>query len=376
MYLLLLYNLFQDSTSLLTFYVLRLTSWYNNLCMEISTVSTPTQWDEQLAAQQGHLLQSWAWGNLKSQFGWTAYRIQTGQAAAQLLFRRLPLGRTLAYIPKGPTLEGGTSEDYRRLLAAVHAEADRRKAIFLKIEPDGYTPEPFSPDSLPQGSRSLVEVLNLEGFVPGDTIQPHTSIVIDIRGDEEAILAAMKQKTRYNIRLAQKKGITFRQGGEGDLRSFYDLARLTARRDGFGIHNLAYYQRAYRLFAPHSCVLLLAEFEGEILAASMIFKFGRNAYYFYGASSNTHRNLMPAYLIQWAAICWAKEQGCTCYDLWGIPDANPDTLEEEFQERQGGLWGVYRFKRGFGGQIVKSAGAYDYVYQPLWYKFYRWRRNV
>ena len=157
---------------------------------------------------------------------------------------------------------------------------------------------------------------------------------------------------------------------------FYELARLTAKRDGFGIHNLAYYQRAYRLFAPQGCALILAEFEGEILAAAMIFKLGRSAYYFYGASSNTHRNLMPAYLVQWAAIRWAKEQGCTCSDLWGIPDANPDTLEEKFQERQDGLWGVYRFKRGFGGQIVKSAGAFDYVYQPLWYKFYRWRRNV
>ena len=344
--------------------------------MEISTLSTPTQWDEQLAAQQGHLLQSWAWGNLKGQFGWTPCRIQIGQAAAQVLFRHLPLGRTLAYIPKGPPLERETAEGYRSLLAAIHAEAHRRKAIFLKVEPDGYTPEPFSVDKLPQASRDLIESLNQAGFIPGDTIQPHTSIVIDIQGSEEAILAAMKQKTRYNIRLAQKKGVTFRQGGEGDLRSFYDLARLTAKRDGFGIHNLAYYQRAYRLFAPQGCALLLAEFEGEILAAAMIFKFGRSAYYFYGASSNTHRNLMPAYLVQWAAICWAKEQGCSCYDLWGIPDANPDALEEEFQERQDGLWGVYRFKRGFGGQIVKSAGAYDYIYQPLWYKFYRWRRNV
>jgi lipid II:glycine glycyltransferase (peptidoglycan interpeptide bridge formation enzyme) len=186
----------------------------------------------------------------------------------------------------------------------------------------------------------------------------------------------MKQKTRYNIRLAEKKGVRVRQGEEADLAGYYELARLTARRDGFDIHNLAYYQMAYRLFSPHQCARLLAEFEGALLAALLVFKFGSSAYYFYGASSNEHRNLMPAYLIQWAAIRWAKAQGCTHYDLWGIPDAPPAMLEAEFQERQDGLWGVYRFKRGFGGQIVKSIGAYDYVYQPLWYRLYRWWRSI
>ena len=107
----------------------------------------------------------------------------------------------------------------------------------------------------------------------------------------------------------------------------------------------------------------------------MAFRQGQDAYYFYGASSNEYRNLMATYLIQWAAIRWAKSQGCTRYDLWGIPDADLTTLEAEFQQRRDGLWGVYRFKRGFGGQVVQSIGAYDYVYSPLLYQLYNLRRK-
>ena len=107
----------------------------------------------------------------------------------------------------------------------------------------------------------------------------------------------------------------------------------------------------------------------------MAFRHEQDAYYFYGASSDQHRNLMPSYLTQWAAICWAKNQGCIRYDLWGIPDADLATLEAEFQQRRDGLWGVYRFKRGFGGQVVQSIGAYDYVYNPLLYQLYNLRRK-
>ena len=191
----------------------------------------------------------------------------------------------------------------------------------------------------------------------------------------------MKQKTRYNIRLAQRKGVTIREGGIDDLAIFYELSQITAARDGFGIHTLAYYEAAYRFFAPDGCALLIAEIQAESkgqpepLAALMVFRQGETAYYLYGASSNRHRNLMPAYLLQWAAIEWAKRQGCGRYDLWGIPDAEPAVLEAEFTNRHDGLWGVYRFKRGFGGQVVRSLGAFDYVYRPALYRAYRWWRR-
>jgi lipid II:glycine glycyltransferase (peptidoglycan interpeptide bridge formation enzyme) len=185
----------------------------------------------------------------------------------------------------------------------------------------------------------------------------------------------MKQKTRYNIRLAERKGVIVRQGSAADVATFHRLALVTAARDGFGVHSRDYYQAACDLFSPDHCVLLVAEFEGQPLATLMAFRQGREAYYFYGASANEHRNLMAPYLLQWTAMRWAKSQGCTRYDLWGIPDADPAILEAEFEQRHDGLWGVYRFKRGFGGQWLQSVGAFDYVYYPLLYRLYKLMRR-
>lgn len=334
-----------------------------------SALPTPaTAWDTRLLCCRGHLLQSWAWGELKSRFGWAAARVQTDKTAAQILFRRLPLGLTLAYIPKGPVVDWSDNEQRRAIFAAIHAEAKKRRAVFLKVEPHLWSPS-CSLDSYQ--AEAAINFLKISGFHPADTIQPRTSLIIDLSGDEAAILATMKQKTRYNIRLAEKKGVTVRQGSAGDVAVFYQLAQITAARDGFGVHSFAYYQAAYDLLGPDGCALLIAEFEGQPLAALMAFSFGPEAYYFYGASSNEQRNLMAPYLLQWAAIRWAKSRGCTHYDLWGIPDADLAVLEAEFEQRHDGLWGVYRFKRGFGGQWVQSLGTFDYVYNPLLYRFYK-----
>ncbi len=338
---------------------------------------TPPNWDNYLLARGGHLLQSWAWGELKRQFGWTPLRLQAGPAAAQLLFKRLPLGLTIAYLPKGPLLDWANPQQVQTMLNLIHAEAKKRRAIFLKIEPNLWqtTDNPESNHSPAPNPQATLDLLRQFGFTPADTIQPRTTLRLNLNGAEADWLAAMKQKTRYNIRLAEKKGVTVRQGDAAEVSIFYQLAQITAARDGFGIHSLAYYQAAYSLFAPHHCALLLAEFEGRPLAALMAFAFGREAYYFYGASDNEGRPLMPTYLLQAAAMRWAKSQGCTHYDLWGIPDAAPDALEAEFEQRHEGLWGVYRFKRGFGGQWAQSLGAFDYVYNPLLYRLYRLRRG-
>lgn len=328
------------------------------------------QWDHQILACQGHLLQSWAWGELKSRFDWTVSRLQASGVAAQILFRRLPLGFTIAYIPKGPPMDWTQPGQCQTLLTAIHAEARRRRAILLKIEPNLWH------STSPTPTQAALNFLTSAGFTAADTIQPRTSLMIDISRSEADILAVMKQKTRYNIRLAEKKGVSIRQGSAAEVSTFYQLAQVTATRDGFGVHSLEYYQAAFQLFGPERCALLLAEFEGQPLAALMAFRQGQEAYYFYGASSNEQRHLMAPYLLQWEAIRWAKSRGCTRYDLWGIPDADLATLEAEFEMRHEGLWGVYRFKRGFGGQWVQSLGAYDYVYQPLLYQLYRWRRST
>lgn len=348
-----------------------------NLQSPISTYNS-AQWDAYILAYQGHLLQSWAWGELKNRFGWTVCRLQTGAAAAQILFRRLPLGFTIAYVPKGPLVDWTQPDQCQTLLAAIHTEARQRRAILLKIEPDLWhlASSPHHLLASPTPTQAALNFLTSAGFTSADTIQPRTSLVVDISGPEADILAAMKQKTRYNIRLAEKKGVNVRQGSAADVSTFYQLAQVTATRDGFGVHSLEYYQAAFELFGPERCALLLAEFEGQPLAALMAFCQGEQAYYFYGASSNEQRHLMAPYLLQWEAICWARGRGCTRYDLWGIPDADLATLETEFEARREGLWGVYRFKRGFGGQWAQSPGAYDYIYQPLLYQFYKLRRRL
>ena len=336
-----------------------------------------------MAARRGHLLQSWAWGQLKTEFGWTAVRVQAAGAAAQILFRRLPLGLTIAYIPKGPVVDWADVRQSQALFSTIHAEAKKRRAVFLKVEPEVWLdPFPSPPDSAGSeaerrpSATAAAHFLGRAGFTPADTIQPRTTLVVDICGNDDVILAAMKQKTRYNIRLAGKKGVTVRRGVSADASTFHRLSAITADRNRFGVHSLRYYQTAHALFAPDRCALLIAEFEADPIAALMAFCRGEDAYYFYGASSNRHRRLMAPYLLQWEAIRWAKSRGCTRYDLWGIPDADEATLEAEFQQRHDGLWGVYRFKRGFGGQVVRSVGAYDYVYNPLLYRLYRLRRRV
>jgi lipid II:glycine glycyltransferase (peptidoglycan interpeptide bridge formation enzyme) len=204
-------------------------------------------------------------------------------------------------------------------------------------------------------------------------IQPRSTLVVDLTPGEEDILLAMKSKTRYNIRLASRKGVAVREGAEHDIAAFNALLAATADRSAFGIHPPDYYEAAFRLFAPRGWArLLLAEVESEPVAGLIVFALPPRAFYFYGASSNVHRDKMAPYLLQWEAMRWAKSIGCTSYDLWGIPDADRATLEAQFTERSDGLWGVYRFKRGFGGDLVRSVGAWDRVYSPVRYRLVKW----
>ncbi|MCS7285843.1 MAG: peptidoglycan bridge formation glycyltransferase FemA/FemB family protein [Anaerolineae bacterium] len=342
-----------------------------------------SEWDDFTRhAQYGHLLQSSLWGKLKEGFGWKASRILLLEngfplAGAQILFRPLLPGLckpVVAYVPRGPILPPEEGEISRVLLGAIHIRAREEGAIFLKIEPDWVE---FSwPERIEEPSHCQHSIpLQKWGFIPARTIQPRSTIILDISVPEEEILSRMKHKTRYNIRLASRKGVRVRRGSTDDLPVFYALMEITSKRDRFGIHTCDYYRKALELFAPSGdAILLLAEYEGEVLAGLMAFKWGKRAFYMYGASSNFHRNLMPNHLLQWEAILWAKNAGCLTYDLWGIPDEvgqDPKRYWDEPPERHDGLWGVYRFKRGFGGNVVRYTGAWDYVYSPAWYTLYR-----
>lgn len=308
-----------------------------------------------------HLLQTGEWGELKSAFGWDPVRLVLGDGAGvQILFRHLPLGLTLAYLPK-PAFSYQQLALSEQFWAAVDTVCKKRHAVFLKIEPDVWN------------DSSSAELRNTHYATPSPrTIQPPRTIIVDLAGTEDDILARMKQKTRYNIRLAQKKGVTVRPWD--DLSAFHQMMLVTGGRDGFGVHSLEYYQRAYELFHPTGMVeLLVAEYESESLAALMVFARGRRAWYVYGASNDQERNRMPTYLLQWEAIRWARSKSAEEYDLWGVPDEDEESLEAHFTERSDGLWGVYRFKRGFGGELKRAVQALDRVYNPLLYRLYLWR---
>lgn len=303
-----------------------------------------------------HLLQMGEWGELKNNFGWKPVRLLlNNEVGAQILFRRLPLGLTLGYIPKlaFSFQQVAISKDFWREVDSV---CKKNHAIFLKIEPDLW--EDQSP-----------EIWHMTLRTSPHNIQPPRTITISIKEDDEQILARMKPKCRYNIRLAEKKGITVRAWD--DIPAFHEMMTVTGGRDKFGVHSKEYYQRAYELFHPKgTCELLVAEFEGKPLASLMVFANGKRAWYVYGASNDQERNRMPTYLLQWEAVRWAKARGCDEYDLWGVPDENEETLEAQFESRHDGLWGVYRFKRGFGGEVKRAAQALDRVYNPLLYWAY------
>jgi len=347
----------------------------NQTTPQASFVTSAHDWDRDAKQLSGGLLQSWAWGEFKARFGWQAERIVVAEgthvtAAAQVLFRRLPGGLwTTAYVPKGPLLDPRTTPDAsaQTLFSALHRACRRRRAAFLKVEPDW------------EEGLQAHAWLESHGFLPSpQTVQPQRTVLIDLRPDEGAILAQMKPKARYNIHLAERKGVQVRFGSAEGLSRFYQLLQVTGQRDGFGIHTQEYYAQAYRHFGAQDAVALVeALYQDEMLAALMVFAWGKRAWYMYGASSNAERQRMPNHLLQWEAMRWAKARGCEVYDLWGIPDV---AAAEEQGVLSTGMGGLYRFKRGFGGRVARFVGAWDYVYDrplyPLLTKAWSWRQNL
>jgi lipid II:glycine glycyltransferase (peptidoglycan interpeptide bridge formation enzyme) len=313
---------------------------------------TAGDWESFLVGRpQAHILQSSTWGELKARHGWWPVRLARGEAGAQILFRQIAPGVRIGYIPRGPV---GL---WRSILPDLVDAARRQGAFALVLEPDT--------------DDANAEDLTSHGFSPAArSVQPSTSLRVDLRGDEAQILGRMHQKTRYNIGLAARRGVTVRAWD--DPEAFAAMLQATGDRQGFGVHTATYYRDAYDLFHPQGRTeLLVAEKDGERLAALMVFGFGVGSWYFYGASTTRFRELMPTYLLQWEAMRWARRRGAVWYDLWGIPDASPEELEAGFEHRSDGLWGVYRFKRGFGGQWLRTPGAWEASLRPMLYRAYR-----
>jgi lipid II:glycine glycyltransferase (peptidoglycan interpeptide bridge formation enzyme) len=333
------------------------------------------EWDAFVAQHpNGSLLQTTNWARLKSRFGWHSQRVwlrRDGQlvAGAQMLIRSAALGLIrVAYLPHGPIVDWADEEQVSVLFNQLDHAVYGERAGLLKMEPLLWQSQMSQADwsALCQREDCLSDT---------DTIQPPRTMIVDLKASEEEILARMKQKTRYNIRLSAKKGVTVRQGSAADIPLFNELIHITGARNTFGVHEPRYYQTAFELFSPDDVALWFAEYEDKPLAAIMVFVSGNRAAYLYGASGDEERQRMPTYAVQWAAMRWAKERGCHTYDLWGVPDHSEEELEAQFGGRNDGLWGVYRFKRGFGGRLERTVGTADRVYNKMVYRLYQWRRG-
>ena len=320
----------------------------------------------------GHALQSWTWGEFKSRWGWQMIplTLTIGEGAweplatAMVLKRKLPrLPFSILYLPKGPALDYNDRELRQSVLAQLEKLGKKEKAIFVKIDPDvvkSWGVEEERPS--PLGKQFINELQQRGWRFSDDQIQFRNTVELDLTQTEEDLLAAMHSKTRYNIRLAGRKGITIRSGTAEDLPKLGEMYAETSNRDGFAIRPLSYYLDAWQSFNQAGMGhLLLAEFEGEPVSGLFLVRFGNKVIYMYGASTQKERNRMPNHLLQWEAIRWAKAAGCTVYDFWGAPD---DFVETDR------MWGVWRFKKGFHGEVVHHIGAWDFPVRPFWYWVY------
>jgi peptidoglycan pentaglycine glycine transferase (the first glycine) len=341
-----------------------------------------------------HFLQTYQWGQVKVKYGWNSlYAVWTSDGkfsvfketdhwllnpdhcvATALILKRQILRNGFAarlsilYSPKGPLLDWSNKSLRDRVLSDLQAFAKKEGAIFLKMDPDvvlGTGVPQGEDDFIENGGQVVMSELKLRGWgYASDQIQFKNTVLIDLNPSEEELLARMKQKTRYNIRLAQKKGVVLRVGNQEDFGMLYKMYAETSVRDGFVIRDEGYYQTVWKLFMDSNepaCEPLIAEVDSEPVAAIFVFYFAGRAYYVYGMSRNAHREKMPTYLLQWEAMKRANAKGCKVYDLWGAPDV--------FDESDS-MWGVYRFKEGLGGKVVRTLGAWDFAPNPFWYKLY------
>ena len=322
------------------------------------------RWKALIAAEPDcSVLQTAEWAAVKEKFGWSARYVITDAAAAMILFRRLPrwaFGATVAYIPRGPILRDRNEYRLKLFWEEVDALCRRERAVFLRVEPE------IEEDS-PESGTLMSSMTDFRGAFA--TVQPPRTILLSVNLPEQDWLSRMNQKTRYNTNysLRPEQGLTLSLAD--DVGEFYPLFAETGERDAFGVHSQEYYQTAYDVFRrENKAYNLVAVADGKPIAALMLFLQGSRGYYLYGASANAERKRMPNHFLQYHAMRVCAENGCRDYDLWGIPDEDVSVLESRFRERSDGLWGVYRFKRGFGGRIARMIGSYDKVYSPLAYR--------
>lgn len=332
--------------------------------MEIMTLTDKKSWLDFLQANRGaaglEFLASPQWADIIAREGKTILPLAATDAAGNLsallllIKENLPGGFFYWYAPRGPIFKVGINkEEAAEIMRALilKLRADYQKSVFLKIEP----------------AQNILAVGREANFMapmktkPAPDIQPQTTLVLDLKIEAEKLLAAMHQKTRYNIRLAQKKGVKITLGGQADFLEFWRLMSMTGERDGFRIHSPKHYQNL--LVGDNDFIkVFFAEYEGQKIATALVCYFGTQVTYLHGASDNKYRNVMAPYLLQWEIIKRAQNDGAKIYDFYGINEKK---------------WpGVTRFKLGFGGEIRKYSGVFDIVFRSGSYQLYQGLKKI
>lgn len=342
--------------------------------------SQKEEWNHFVAKNPyGSFLQSFEWGEFQQSLGRDCWKLKvksekhapyrngaSGSGLKVILGQTLvvkydlPFGKSYLYSPHGPIIdpEPATSDPvtiFKALSKKVKEIAQEEKAIFWRMDP-------AAPDSTEE--RTIFKELGLQKL--SREIQPKKTLILDLTKSEKEILSQMHSKTRYNIRLAERKGVTAEKITNYELQIpnlvdvLWGLIRKTAKRDGFRSHPKEYYRKM--LESLSSAELFLAKYKGRIIAANIVVFFGKCATYVHGASDYKYRNLMAPHFLQWRQILEAKKKGLVLYDFWGIDEKK---------------WpGVTRFKKGFGGKEINYIGAWDLIYQPTWYKIYNLARRI
>jgi lipid II:glycine glycyltransferase (peptidoglycan interpeptide bridge formation enzyme) len=323
--------------------------------------------------EQSTILQTWEWGLLKSKYGWKPdYYLKEDssgkpEAAALILSREQRLSKfgpsiKILYVPHGPLLDWENPHIVQETFDHLKSYSKKQNAAYIKTDPQyilSCGTETTSQKNEVTAS-TLREYLNQSGWLYSrQQIQFKNTFWIDLTHSEDELLTNMKQKTRYNIRLAEKKGVEVRQGTIDDFDVIYGMYAATSARDGFIIRPKEYYCYLWNTFMEAGMAIpLIAEIQGDPVGALFLFYFNRKSYYLYGMSRDVHRDKMPNYILQWEAIKLSKSLGCKIYDLWGAPDIfNPSDR----------MWGVYKFKEGLGGNVIQTLGAYDFPTSKLAY---------
>ena len=306
---------------------------------------------------RGVFTQSIFWGEVKNNWQFEVVVSRNNEDKIQggcvILIQKIPyFGTSFLYSPRGPICDIYETAVMDDLKQGIDQVAKIYNAHLFKMDPDVLHTDDRFIDYMK--SRGYRRHYGKQGF---ETIQARFNYRLKLKGKtEQQVIMGFRQKARYNVHYAARQGVTIEVKGKEALDEFMKVYRATGIRDGFTIRPKDYFERFLDSLGEH-VRLYMGYYKGEAVCGAVTTNYGGKCSYIYGASSNKHRKLMPNYLMQWEMIKWAIETNCYMYDFQGVSG--------DIDNEKNPMYGLYRFKRGFGGEIEELAGEFDYVYRPL-----------